>query len=304
MPEEAKIVTRRRDEPSETEGNEFEELIDRMSGALESASVEDIDPEIERWLREMIITLDLDRGAVWERASSEVGFIATYWWARPEIPPLPPKMRSMQISPWITAQILDGRTVVYASPEELPKRAVKLRNFLKVHGPKAQVVLPIYVAKRVLGGLTFGKFRGQCAWSANDLRRLRIAGRIIAAALERKHAALSTRDFREKINAGPASATKIESRPSRAQKIPRAQHLDLERRFKSLPPRQREVFILITAGLLNKEVAAELGITEQTVKVHRARLRRRMGSDSLAELSRMAAILQIHPPPSPTPNLK
>jgi FixJ family two-component response regulator len=51
---------------------------------------------------------------------------------------------------------------------------------------------------------------------------------------------------------------------------------------------------LITAGLLNKQVAAELRITERTVKVHRERLRHKMGADSLAELSRMAEILGIH----------
>jgi RNA polymerase sigma factor (sigma-70 family) len=70
------------------------------------------------------------------------------------------------------------------------------------------------------------------------------------------------------------------------------QKLDLEERFRSLPPRQREVFALITAGFLNKQVAAELGISERTVKVHRERLRRKMGADSLAELARMASTLR------------
>jgi RNA polymerase sigma factor (sigma-70 family) len=79
---------------------------------------------------------------------------------------------------------------------------------------------------------------------------------------------------------------------TRAERTEHIQRFDLEERFKSLPPRQREVFSLITAGLLNKQVAAELGITERTVKVHRERLRRKMGADSLAELARMAGLLQ------------
>ena len=82
---------------------------------------------------------------------------------------------------------------------------------------------------------------------------------------------------------------------SRARRMEHAQRFDLERRFRSLPARQREVFTLITAGLLNKQVGAELGISERTVKVHRERLRRKMGADSPAELARMAGILQIHP---------
>jgi FixJ family two-component response regulator len=81
---------------------------------------------------------------------------------------------------------------------------------------------------------------------------------------------------------------------SREQRARSVRRLDLEARFKSLPARQRQVFTLITAGLLNKQVAAEMRITERTVKVHRERLRRKMGADSLAELSRMAEILQVH----------
>jgi RNA polymerase sigma factor (sigma-70 family) len=86
---------------------------------------------------------------------------------------------------------------------------------------------------------------------------------------------------------------------TRAERGRRARRAELEARLKSLPTRQREVFSLITAGLLNKQVAAQLGITERTVKVHRERLRRKMGADSLAELSRMAEILRIHPFQSP-----
>lgn len=80
---------------------------------------------------------------------------------------------------------------------------------------------------------------------------------------------------------------------TRAERELHARRAELDVRFRSLPRRQREVFSLITAGLLNKQVAAELGITERTVKVHRERLRRHMGADSLAELSRMAEILGI-----------
>lgn len=79
---------------------------------------------------------------------------------------------------------------------------------------------------------------------------------------------------------------------TRVERKEHIQRFDLEERFRSLPPRQREVFAMITAGFLNKQVAAELGISERTVKVHRERLRRKMGADSLAELARMASMLR------------
>jgi RNA polymerase sigma factor (sigma-70 family) len=83
---------------------------------------------------------------------------------------------------------------------------------------------------------------------------------------------------------------------SHEERLRHERHTALQERFSSLPARQRDVFTLITAGLLNKQVAAELGISERTVKVHRERLRRKMGADSLAELARMAEMLGLQPP--------
>jgi len=68
---------------------------------------------------------------------------------------------------------------------------------------------------------------------------------------------------------------------------------DLKRRFDSLTPREREVMGLVVSGLLNKQIAGELGSTEQTVKFHRGHIMRKMQAVSLADLVRMAASLSI-----------
>lgn len=62
----------------------------------------------------------------------------------------------------------------------------------------------------------------------------------------------------------------------------------LRRRYELLTPREREVFRLITAGLLNKQAAAELGSSERTIKAHRARIMAKMDAASFAELVRIA----------------
>jgi FixJ family two-component response regulator len=81
------------------------------------------------------------------------------------------------------------------------------------------------------------------------------------------------------------------SRRRRAEQFHRTESEEHQR---SLTSREREVFALITTGLLNKQVAAELGTTERTVKAHRANVMQKMRADSLADLVRMAGILQIH----------
>ena len=67
-------------------------------------------------------------------------------------------------------------------------------------------------------------------------------------------------------------------------------------RFESLSARERDVLSLVASGMMNKHVAAELGLAEITVKIYRGQIMRKMGAKSLAELVRMNEALGIHPP--------
>src|SRR5260370_4544506 len=66
---------------------------------------------------------------------------------------------------------------------------------------------------------------------------------------------------------------------------------DLRAHFEALTPREREVMGLVTAGMMNKQIAGELGLAEVTVKIHRGHIMRKMGARSLADLVRMAEAL-------------
>ena len=63
--------------------------------------------------------------------------------------------------------------------------------------------------------------------------------------------------------------------------------------FETLTPREQEVFALVATGLMNKQIAAQMAVSEITVKVHRGNLTRKMGARSLAELVRMADTLRL-----------
>ena len=76
----------------------------------------------------------------------------------------------------------------------------------------------------------------------------------------------------------------------------RAQSAELRRRYRALTPRERDVLARVVTGLLNKQIAGELGTSEAAVKVHRQHVMAKMGARSLAELVRMADRLGIPTP--------
>jgi FixJ family two-component response regulator len=120
------------------------------------------------------------------------------------------------------------------------------------------------------------------------------------------------------VRAMKAGAVEFLTKPFRDQDLLDAIQVGLERdrvrrqrqaetamlrdRLESLTPREREILPLVVSGLLNKQVAAEIGATEATVKVHRSQLMRKMGAASLADLVRMSERMGIAVPEAHRPS--
>jgi FixJ family two-component response regulator len=94
-----------------------------------------------------------------------------------------------------------------------------------------------------------------------------------------------TKPFREQVLLDAVQHAIERDREAYAQ---RAALAELRDRHESLSPREREIMALVVRGLLNKQIAGELGTTEATVKAHRANVMHKMKADSLADLIRMA----------------
>jgi len=118
-------------------------------------------------------------------------------------------------------------------------------------------------------------------------------------------------DIPKSVRAMKAGAAEFLTKPFRAEELvdavrqalvrnghfrkQRSEIFELRERLGTLTPRESQVLALVVAGLLNKQIAGELGTTELTIKVHRGRVMRKMNAASLADLVRMAEKLGIHP---------
>jgi FixJ family two-component response regulator len=99
-----------------------------------------------------------------------------------------------------------------------------------------------------------------------------------------------TKPFRDQDMLDAVTSAIEADRKRRAREVELA---DMRSRLAELSPRELEVMALVTAGLMNKQVAAETGLAEITVKIHRGHIMKKMGARSLADLVRMAEVLGV-----------
>jgi FixJ family two-component response regulator len=165
------------------------------------------------------------------------------------------------------------------------------QEFLRSKRPDAPACLVLDVRLRGLSGLDLQK---RMAEADIEIPIVFITGHgdipMTVQAMKAGAVEFLTKPFRDQELLDAIQQALERDRNARDQ---RAKIEELHSRYLSLTPREREVMALVVTGLLNKQIAGELGTSETTIKIHRHQVMEKMGAGSLAELVRMADRLGI-----------
>jgi len=158
-------------------------------------------------------------------------------------------------------------------------------TFLKRNPPDAPSCLVLDVRLRGLSGLDF---QGELAAKNRQMPIIFITGHgdipMSVRAMKAGAVEFLTKPFRDQ---DLLDAVRIALERDRCRREEEKELADLQERFDSLTPREQEVISLAVSGMLNKQIAGQLGTAENTVKVHRSRAMEKMNAQSFADLVRM-----------------
>jgi hypothetical protein len=166
----------------------FEALVVDLAGSFVRVTVEQIDAEINRWLKRIVIALGLDRSTI-AQINPVTGWASfTHGWAREADRIIGSSLDANKLLPWTKRKMLAGETVVMLSPALLPEEAAVDRASFLRYGPKSNVMVPIMVGGTVFGGVGFGLLYKERTWPPKLVQRFQTVAQIFGYALERKRA--------------------------------------------------------------------------------------------------------------------
>jgi DNA-binding CsgD family transcriptional regulator len=273
----------------------FKKFLADLSATFVSVSADQVDSQIVAGLRQIVEFLDIDRSGFGELVADKSKVLITHSFEVPDVPPTP-RIYVEDHWPDYASKVQEG--MPFRVPENLPAEASAEREYLAQVGLKSQFTIPLKMAGAVVGALGFASFRSHIEWPEEVVLRLGLMGDIFNFALARKHAheALERANRKVRILRKKLASVNQHLRAAvgqvveqKRQELARQQEaIQIRRLLGSLKPREHEVFLLVAAGMANKQVATRLGISLQTVKLHRGRLMRKLQLQSMAELVRLA----------------
>lgn len=172
---------------SNAELRTFERLLADLSAGFIGLDARQIDAAIEDALQRIVRALDIDRCSLSSVSPLDGRAQTTHSWALPGFDRTP-LLNIAQTNPWTLACALAGRPVAFARLDELPPEADVDRATYAHIGLKSHVTMPMSVAGRLHGGLSFGALRREREWPAELLGRMRLLADVFAGVLARQQA--------------------------------------------------------------------------------------------------------------------
>src|SRR5258708_2008043 len=183
------------------EGKNFERFVEELSASFVRSPVDEIGSEIDRWIREIVLGLNLDRGALVQVDPRSGKLTVRHSWGRQHLVKLPIGLELARPAPWFDGMLMKGRTVAFSSVKELPPEFaandwITFRRYV----PKSNVSVPIRVGGEVVGSLGFASLKRERTWSPRLIRRLELVGEIFGNALERRLAGEQNALLRDELS--------------------------------------------------------------------------------------------------------
>lgn len=177
-------------------GLQLEELLAELASRfLNQPTVEDVGAEVEHAQRRLRDLLGFDRLTLWHSSESN-GAMRLLRVVQPaHIPDPPLGMDAALLFPYLTEQVLRGRSLVFGSLEELPPEAARDAESLRHFGTTSSAVLPLRAGGRVIGAVSFATVGEPRRWSATVVRRLELVAQVFASALFRSNADAALREI-------------------------------------------------------------------------------------------------------------
>jgi RNA polymerase sigma factor (sigma-70 family) len=273
----------------------FENFLADLSATFISVSADQVDSLIVAGLRQTVEFLGIDRSGLGKLLTDKNKMKITHSY---EVPGVPATPRIYVEAHWpdFAKKLREGEP--FRVPEDLPAEASAEREYVARVGLKSQFTIPLKRAGVVVGGIGFACFRSHLEWPEDLVLRLRLIGDIFNYALAGKHASealqRANQQARALRNELASTRQQLEAAAGKvleltSQEVARQQEAGrIKQLLDSLKPREREVFLLVAAGMPNKRIAARLGVSLPTVKLHRGRLMRKLQLGSVVELARLA----------------
>ena len=179
----------------------FEKLLSDLSAAFIRVSVEEIDGEIERWLRQIVLAMHLDRGNVIQFDPADGALYTTHQWGREDVLAIDtgPKVNNTQFFPWLHRKILSDEMLVLSRLEELPPEASVDLASARAMRAKSNITIPVRIGGVVVGAVLFGTVFSERVWSQHEVQRLKLVAEVFGNALERKRAFVERRRLSEEL---------------------------------------------------------------------------------------------------------